>query len=64
MREPAIRMNGVLLTPAQAMAVRVAVTSYAMEMREPGALGDDEHGQAMAQAYADRLGEVSELIHR
>lgn len=58
MSEPSIIINGQKLTPAQAMAVRVAITSYHAEMHQPDALGDDEHGQAMAKAYAARLGEV------
>jgi hypothetical protein len=55
-------VNGVLLTGAQAMAVRVAISSFKSDMLQPQALGDDEHGKFMARAYAERLGEVEKLI--
>lgn len=58
MTEAAIMVNGRLLTPAQSMTVRVALSSFVMEMREPNALGSDEHGTEMARLYADRALEV------
>lgn len=60
--EPVITVNGFTLSVGQAMSVRVAITSYMSEMGQPGALGDDEHGRAMAQAYQERLSEVCRLI--
>lgn len=62
MSEPEITINGHRLTQAQAMAVRVAIVNYAMEMADPLALGDDDHGKAMTKAYADRLGEVMRFL--
>jgi hypothetical protein len=62
MNEPAITVNGQPLTEGQAMAVRVAISVYCMEMDEKGALGDDEHGIAMAAAYKDRLTEVLRMM--
>jgi hypothetical protein len=56
--EPEIIINGMRLSSAQAMAVRVAVTSYHGEMSDPVALGDDDHGRAMTKAYRERLSEV------
>lgn len=64
MDEPDIIINGTPLTSAQAATVRVAISSLYMEMSEPNALGDDEHGQAMAKAYKARLVEVLALILR
>lgn len=64
-REPLITVNGEPLSFGQSMAVRVAVTSYYAAMAtDPIALGDDEHGRVMVQAYGDRLGEVIRLMAR
>ena len=54
--EPEITINGVRLTNAQAMAVRVAVSSFDADC------GDDEHGIAMTKAYTDRLNEVFRIM--
>lgn len=62
MTEPHIIINGIELTEAQAMAVRVAVSSFYTEMGAPDALGEDEHGRAMAAAYRLRLAEVYRLF--
>jgi hypothetical protein len=48
-REPDITINGVSLTTAQAMTVRVAIESFAMSLDE--GLGDDDHGRAMVKNY-------------
>lgn len=62
MSEPVITINGRPLIEAQAMAVRVAILAYHQEMADPLALGDDEHGKRMTEAYRDRLGEVLSII--
>lgn len=54
--EPEIIINGTKLTNAQAMAVRVAVSSFDADC------GDDEHGKAMSKAYTERLGEVFRIM--
>ena len=56
MQEPEIIINGKPLTNAQAMTVRVAVSSF-----EPDC-GDDGHGAAMAKAYAERANEVFRIM--
>jgi len=56
MEEPEITINGTKLTTAQAMAIRVAVSSFDVDC------GDDEHGQAMNKAYTDRLNEVFRIM--
>lgn len=58
----AIVIDGIPLSPAQAMTVRVALCSMQMQMAEPDALGDDEHGRLMASAYSDRATEVLALV--
>src|SRR5258708_2057332 len=60
--EPAIIINGKTLSTAQAMTVRVALGSFAHDMAEPNALGDDEHGRAMAMAYAKHLRDIFLLM--
>lgn len=62
MTEPLITISGRQLTEAQAMAVRVAITAYHQEMADPVALGDDEDGRRMTEAYRDRLTEVLQII--
>ena len=62
MTEPVITINGRPLIEAQAMAVRVAILAYHQEMADPLALGDDEHGKRMTEAYRDRLGEVLSIM--
>lgn len=64
MTEPAIVINSHRLTEAQAMAVRVAVSSFWKEMDAPDALGDDRAGRDLAWAYRDRLAEVIKIMHR
>lgn len=60
--EPVIVINGMALTKAQAMTVRVAIASFLTEMSGESPLGGDPHGIAMAEAYAARCGEVLRLM--
>lgn len=62
MDEPHITVNGQELTTGQAMAVRVALSNFFIEMGDPDALGDDEHGRAMVAAYSARAAEVLRLM--
>lgn len=55
-QEPEITINGVQLTSAQAMAVRIAVSSFDADC------GDDKHGKVMAAAYEARLNEVFRIM--
>lgn len=56
--EPDIIINGITLTDAQAMAVRVAISAFAPDC------GDDEHGVAMNRLYRERLREVFRIMVR
>ena len=60
--EPDIIINGTPLTTAQALTVRVAVQTFAMDLLH--GLGDDDHGKRMEKAYADRIREVNALMQR
>lgn len=54
--EPEIVINGTRLSHAQAMTVRVAITSFNPDC------GDDQHGIAMTKAYAERANEVFRIM--
>lgn len=51
-KEPDITINGIRLTEAQAMLVRVAVSGF-----DPDC-GDDAHGEYMTKAYTKLRREV------
>lgn len=59
-REPYIQIGDHVLTEGQAMAVRVAVTSFHMEVSQ-----DEEFRDGLgpiADGYRDRLGEVLKIM--
>lgn len=58
MDEPIITINGVLLTSAQAMIMRVALQSFGSDLIDNG-LGDDETGKEMTKNYLSRIGEIN-----
>ncbi len=49
--EPSIIINDEKLSVAEAMTLRVAITSFLAEMQEPDALGDDETGRGIQAGY-------------
>lgn len=59
MTEPCIQVNGRVLSDAQAMAVRVAVTNFHTETAEPETKADLG---PIADAYHARLDEVLALM--
>jgi hypothetical protein len=59
MNEPSIRIGDHVLTEAQSMAVRVAVTSF---HAETAAEGCREQLGPIADAYHARLGEVLNIM--
>jgi hypothetical protein len=59
--EPAITINGTPLTTAQAMTMRVALETFAMDLRDHG-LGDDEHGTTMTHGYLAAIRVIRELM--
>ena len=62
MREPTITINGHTLTEAQAMTVRAAIQELSLSMRRHGALGKDEHGEAMRTGYIQRAQEINIMM--
>mgnify|MGYP003393619248 CR=1 FL=1 len=63
-KEAVVAINGSVLTLAQSMVLRCAVSHMLMDMQDPLALGNDDHGRYMVQAYKARLRELEELIFR
>lgn len=57
--EPAITINGVELTTAQAMTVRVAITAMQMELHDPEYM---RQLGPIGALYQDRLREVMALV--
>lgn len=48
-REPTITINGAVLSSAEAMTVRVALSSFDRSLAD--GLGDDERGRAITAGY-------------
>ena len=62
MSEPRITINGVELTTAEAMTIRVACSSFAADLRD--GLGDDEIGFSICRGYNVALGSIFKAIRR
>lgn len=58
-KEPDITINGVPLSSAQAMAVRVAVSNFYGEL-----MGPQEYPSAIDDLYRTRLREVQDIMRR
>ena len=56
-------IDGVPLTLAQVMTLRVAVSSFLTDLGANG-LGDDVHGETMARLYIARGSEVEAMLAR
>ena len=59
--EATITINGKLLTKAQSLSVRVAVSSFIHDLHYVG-LGTDQHGVNMTDEYLSRCREIEPLI--
>ena len=62
MSEPTIIIGNTMLHEGQAMAVRVALNNFLIDLRDEDGLGDDEHGRAMTAAYRARIVEVLQMM--
>jgi hypothetical protein len=58
--EPDITINGTPLTVAQSMAVRVAIVSFALSLKD--GLGDDEIGKQITQGYLSSIASILRLM--
>ena len=61
MDEPIITINGHRLHTGQAMTVRVALQTFAIDLQRDG-LGDDEHGRRMTQHYLASIAAINSMI--
>lgn len=61
-REPQIAINGLALTTAEAMTVRVAIESLATSLMTDG-LGDDEAGIAMVAGYLAAIEKIRQRMY-
>lgn len=59
--EPKIIINNVYLTEGEAMTIRVAVSSFMLDLQRHG-LGDDEHGEHMSTAYQHNLHHIIAIM--
>lgn len=55
-------VNETELTEGQETALYAALDAFAEQMRTPGALGRDEHGEAMRTGYLARVGELKRIV--
>jgi len=60
--EAAITINGHTLTDAQSATVRVALESFASDLKADG-LGDDKHGKTMTKLYLARVAEIRKVLY-
>lgn len=58
---PRIIINGVALSPAQAMTVHVALQSFAMHLQASG-LGEDAHGKTMTELYLSCIRGINDFM--
>lgn len=56
-----VTVNGVTLNDAQVIGFHCALNELIHTMSKKGCLGDDEHGEYMRQAYAQRAREILNL---
>lgn len=61
--EALVVVNGVTLTSAQSLTLRVALESFASHLISDG-LGDDEHGRTMVRLYLQRVDEIRQALYR
>lgn len=62
-KEPKITVGNIVLSEAQSMTIRVAINSFAMDLRHDG-LGDDAHGKKMTKLYLERIKEINAIIFK
>lgn len=60
--EADITINGIQLSGAESMTVRVAISSMMMDLSAQDALGDDEMGRAIAGGYLKQLHSINRHI--
>lgn len=64
MKEPEIIINGIRLTEAQAMTVRVALGMFCMSMSNDDALGSDATARAIRNGYTYAIVGINKAIEK
>ena len=59
--EPNISINNIVLSKAQSMTMRVALTSFQIHLNDDG-LGDDKTGKQICKNYLERIDEINKII--
>lgn len=59
--EATVTINGITLTTAESMTLRVAIASFLTDLSANG-LGDDEHGKFMKDAYMRTGSMIQQLL--
>ena len=62
MAEAFMTINDKPLTAAQSMTVRVALSTFAMDLHGQG-LGDDDHGTLMTKGYLKAIREIYRMMY-
>lgn len=63
--EPFITINGSTLNTGEAMTLRVALETWAMELEnDPNCLGTDEHGHVMRESYLHVIRRIQRMMMR
>ena len=60
-KEADIVIGGVPISNAMSMTIRVAIESFAIDLREEG-LGYDEMGKGIRDGYLNRINEIRQVI--
>jgi len=61
--EATIMINGKRLTFGEAMTVRVAIESFAMDLHTDG-LGDDDSGKKTTALYLDNINAIRQALYK
>lgn len=63
MSEPKITINSHDLNEGQAMTIRVALSLFYMNLgSDRNAIGEDELGRSMREAYMSRISEITRMM--
>ena len=54
-------INGIELSPAQITTLRVAISSFIVDLKNEG-LGDDDHGKKITALYIERAQEIEHIL--
>ena len=62
--EATITINGERLTDGEAACIRIAIEKFSTQMQDINALGEDERGQEIVEAYRKQIANIRGKIYR